>query len=806
MNKIARGRAFALIEVILVVAAISLLSAAGYYTVAQVKETARENKLEADVANLNNAVQMYTASGGDLSEATTVGGVLNKLKTRANADGVAKQMGMKGSFIDPRTIGISQSDGEAGSTQSRAIWNASAQKFEVKSSGAGVKAFGVDNSLSAGEVQTEERSRTLTAADVNSENPVWVWDHTDVTPAAVVAGQVPGQSPSTPPGDPEADDKMTLSAPTFSPQGGNRSVSQLYDLFNNDQADSGGNIIVTFSSNNPGVACAVMPGDTVMAPAASVSSPSIVSGYYTKSLEPDVWEDSDPAAEQQYSVTPLQLEVNISPSVQSPGPYQLGVSPTSGSFTQATFTATITNGSSYPEFQPSGFATLRVATGSSSFSGGVTSLSETQTLSTGNGWDTSSGTPSLLLRAYAEPTNSSSKLFTASGITTSSLSGAKETLSVSFSPAGGDIAQSGTVTLTASSSPTSNTFPQGYSIRFTSDGSTPTINSTQYSGGGIVLGNTGTITLKAAAFPPTQHTAWFDSPVASATFTVPANQGGGGSIAGVMVSAIAKMNGEIIGDTQLLKNNAFNWNGSTDFVGDLYLPGTPTFRGNTFQNNPGSITIVTGTGSVNPAGWEFRIDNGSITGKIYTRTDPDYSGLSDKDQAYIEYILGINPNLATNSLTVITTGTTDLSINGNKTFSATTSANFDDVTVGGTLKLGNPNTTTYYNFNSLTVNGSGQVELLGPVVLSFKNSTTLNNVVGTSVVVSGTTQALHPDWLTIYSQSSLTINGGGGIYGKKIVSNSSVEINGFITLSEGIIANTVGVNGGGRLTVGHFDE
>lgn len=771
MHRSSQPRAFALIEVILVVAAIAVLSTAGYFTVTQVRETARANKLETDVANLNNAVQMYVASGGDISGATTVSGALNKLKTRADAQGVAKQVGMKGSFIDPRTVGVSQSEGEAGSSQSRAVWNAAKQKFEVTSSGAGVKAFSLDNSLSAEEVQREARSRTLTAADVNSESPVWIWDHTDVTPVASIAGQVPGQAGSTSPGNPAGDDKMVLSAPTFFPSGGNYSIAQLSGMYPAN-VDGGGNIIVKFSANNPGVACAVMPGDAAIAQAALSSNPSRVNGYYTKSFEPDVWQDSAPATEQQYSITPLPLEVSISSNIQSPGPYQLGVSPTSGSFTQATFTATISNGKAYPEFQPPGFASLKVAAGSSGYSNGVTSLSDTQTLSTTSGWDTSSGTPTLALKAKADPV--STILFTSSAEATSSLSGSKETLSASFSPSGGDIAQSGTVTITASSSPTSGVFPQAYSIRYTTDNSTPTSSSNLYTGP-ITLSTIGDITLKAVVLPPTASTAWFNSPMASASYTVSQPGGSGNLASGILTSSLTlNSNALVQGSVTIVQipgqNPVFNMNSNAHVTGSIYFPGLPTITRNANVTIAGGIVDLSGT--TTPVYNVTFNSNAKVDGTVYRRSTPVTMPTVTVPTGLTNYS---GTDVGTKKTVTLPPGKYTSTINANSQ---------STINIPGTGG-GSP---AQYVFNGLNLNSGSKINVTSPVVVTMQQTANFN-----SNTVVGNPD--HPEYLQINVMSGdININSNVSVYAQIVAPNSTVTFNSNATFKGSVTAKQVIIN------------
>lgn len=262
------------------------------------------------------------------------------------------------------------------------------------------------------------------------------------------------------------------------------------------------------------------------------------------------------------------------------------------------------------------------------------------------------------------------------------------------------------------------------------------------------------------------------------------------------MNQLQSLNGKLYGSVQLLSGNSFTFNGSTELYGNLYLPGTPTLTGNKYSQMVTSVVV--GTGSIYPTGYTVRFDGGTFgesgngSGVVYTRIDPPT--LQGIDQLYLN---AIQTN-STAGLPAIPTSSTNISVNGNRTYPTTgylAGGNYGDVTVSGSLVLGTPGQTTTYNMSSLQVNGNGQIIINGPIVLNLKNGGNLNNLVGTTN---------HPDWLTIYSQGNLTVNGGAGIVANKIISNKPITVNNTIDVTQGIIASTATINGGAVITTEGF--
>ncbi len=195
---------FTLVEVLIAVAILAVISAAGVMAVNRSTENAREAKLSTDIVSLNEAVQVYLASGGDLSTATTPNDVLAKMKTIvSNADSKTSINPLTGSMIDRRLVAEMQTLGEAGTSKPRVYWNSTDQRFSMATTGGvGVRRFTFDNSLASVPIQTETRDP---GAMKFAATEGWVWDYrTDWgddprwTPSGIGTTPFP-DPPTTPP-------------------------------------------------------------------------------------------------------------------------------------------------------------------------------------------------------------------------------------------------------------------------------------------------------------------------------------------------------------------------------------------------------------------------------------------------------------------------------------------------------------------------------------------------------------------------------------------------------------------------------
>jgi len=190
-----RFTGFTMIEVLAVLAGLAIIGGIGYVTISETKTNAEATKLESDVASINRSIQIFESNGGDLTGVTGAddstgshSDVLTKLKTRGDS---SKILGVTGSTLDARVYAVYQTAEEASSGSSRAVWNASARRFDVVTSGgAGVKEFRLNEEL-ASETPVTDDSRT-TAKETSTGNG-WVWEHGN--PSVTVASS--GYSPET---------------------------------------------------------------------------------------------------------------------------------------------------------------------------------------------------------------------------------------------------------------------------------------------------------------------------------------------------------------------------------------------------------------------------------------------------------------------------------------------------------------------------------------------------------------------------------------------------------------------------------
>ncbi|MEX1117586.1 MAG: DUF4114 domain-containing protein [Terrimicrobiaceae bacterium] len=180
-------KGFALAEMLVIIAGLGIISSIGYISVAGGQAAARENKLISDAGAVNRSIQMYLASGGDFVDVTNPNDILDKMKSQATEDSALRRIGITGNLLDQRVRAVWQTSAEAATSMPRAVWNATANRFEVASAGAlGVKEFVLDESAA---VPTWEARSTIK----ESQEDGWVWAFTANTSGAVPKS---GSSPS----------------------------------------------------------------------------------------------------------------------------------------------------------------------------------------------------------------------------------------------------------------------------------------------------------------------------------------------------------------------------------------------------------------------------------------------------------------------------------------------------------------------------------------------------------------------------------------------------------------------------------
>jgi len=207
--------------------------------------------------------------------------------------------------------------------------------------------------------------------------------------------------------------------------------------------------------------------------------------------------------------------------------------------------------------------------------------------------------------------------------------------------------------------------------------------------------------------------------------------------------------GRIEGSAQQFLGEQTIFNSGFTLTGDMYLPGTPSIVTN---GSPSWSGVVVGNGSAAPSGYQV-ILNGGVSLR-YLRTHINAGTLPT--------VPAPPAPSGTRNVTINSAGQSigdpatlrNLTLNGNVGqiyVPPGTYGNFIANAASG-FTLGIANTTTVYNLQNLTLNGSTTFLLNGPVILTIANGFTANGLLGTTN---------HSSWLQLQLASGgLTLNSG----------------------------------------------
>ena len=236
--------AFTLVEMAIAIVVVGLLATIGVTGIGNVVSASHSQKLQADVATINSAIQSYIASGGSIDNVQSVDDLLMRLKTRTDNSISARIPGLSSSMIDSRVATVMQSDTEALTTEARVVWDAASNQLQIlNSGGVGVKEFRLDDDLAEVAGTTGDR----TTAMKYSGQSTWIWDYEDVGLPAAPRGpdsfpvnpDVPVSSPTAVPPVPNLPiPKLTLDAPIPSRAAGTYPINEF-------------NLVVSLSNPNP---------------------------------------------------------------------------------------------------------------------------------------------------------------------------------------------------------------------------------------------------------------------------------------------------------------------------------------------------------------------------------------------------------------------------------------------------------------------------------------------------------------------------------------------------------------------------
>lgn len=222
-----RKSGFSLFELLAVVSIIGIASTLSIAVISNLNDSAKVAKLDSDLGVLNAATKAYLASSGDLRSAKTVSDVLKKLKSQASASSSVVYNGFRGSFIDPRTEFVMQTDEEAALTARRLVWDSNSMAFVLKWSGeSGIKEVRLNNDLAESPVLYEDRKGVMDLAKEDG----WIWDYEEVAPEAklgttpVVYVPPTTTTPPTPPTVTPPPPAAALDPPVYSIPSGDYTV------------------------------------------------------------------------------------------------------------------------------------------------------------------------------------------------------------------------------------------------------------------------------------------------------------------------------------------------------------------------------------------------------------------------------------------------------------------------------------------------------------------------------------------------------------------------------------------------------
>jgi rhamnogalacturonan endolyase len=259
-----------------------------------------------------------------------------------------------------------------------------------------------------------------------------------------------------------------------------------------------------------------------------------------------------------------------------------------------------------------------------------------------------------------------------------------------------------------------------------------------------------------------------------------------------LVRRAPTLSGILDGSIQVLSAESLTLKEGSTLSGDLLVRGNPSV---VVRGDPSRVVTRIGTGAATPASHTVTINDGAVLRYLVLRVDP------------IELPKVVAPSAPTGnrSVTLSSPGASpgewvtvrNLTLNGGAGKVAVPAGAYGDFIANGEagFVLGSVNTQSgeplRYHFQNLTLNGGSTFEIVGPVVVTLANGTTLNSRVG---------NAQHPEWLSLEVKTGgVTLNTGATLDGEVIAPAGTVTINRGATLRGSVAADGLTINSGGML-------
>ena len=244
--------------------------------------------------------------------------------------------------------------------------------------------------------------------------------------------------------------------------------------------------------------------------------------------------------------------------------------------------------------------------------------------------------------------------------------------------------------------------------------------------------------------------------------------------------------GRIDGSVQQMLGEGLSLNnGNAIVTGDLLVPGTPTILQNGHPTYGGTVD---GTGSGLPNNYQITLNGGAALRHVVRRTDPNTLPAVSAPPAPA----GMRTvNLSSASQTPGDFSTLrNLTLNGNVGLIAVPAGTYGAFTANGGsgFILGSAGSAqpVTYNLQSLSLNGTAQLQIVGPVILNLGGNLILSGSVGS---------AARPTWLVLnLASGGLTLNANGSLFGYVTAPAGSVMLGSGAQLIGGLVADRLTLN------------
>jgi rhamnogalacturonan endolyase len=254
-----------------------------------------------------------------------------------------------------------------------------------------------------------------------------------------------------------------------------------------------------------------------------------------------------------------------------------------------------------------------------------------------------------------------------------------------------------------------------------------------------------------------------------------------------LVRHVPVVNGELEGSLQMLEGEDVTLTAQSDIVGDLLVPGTPSLR---INGKPTFGGIQDAAGDEMPTNYLVTLNNRAVLRHLVRRvsplTMPEVSAPPSPagTRTVALFRAGQTPGDFTTVRNLIITGSVGLVAVPPGTYGNLTA------NAGSGFVLGVPGATepAVYNLQSLIINGSSQLQIVGPVTLVLANGT----AIGLDSTVGNPT---HPEWLTVnIAAGGVFLTASSTLHGHVVAPAAPVVINANSTLNGEVIADHLIIN------------